>query len=117
MITPKAHGPSSLAPLQKTGLKVNSILKWFLPHALIAIALSIQLNALACNELELKPIIEKATNPHTEQGRQFKDAVEDGWSPVRVLFELTPKETHALLDDCRHEVDEYLNKIGYPPAH
>jgi hypothetical protein len=73
--------------------------------------------ALACNESELIRVINQTTDQKTPLGKKFKESVEDGWSPVRVLYDLTSKDSHPLLDSCRHELEEYLNKVGYPPAH
>jgi hypothetical protein len=65
----------------------------------------------------MQSIIDQVTDLKTPQGQTFKDKTEDGWNSLRALFDMTPKELHPLFDDCRHEVDEYLNKIGYPSVH
>ena len=72
---------------------------------------------MACDFKPLKLIIDQVTDLKTKEGQKFKEQMEDGWNSIRILFDMTPKEIHPQLDDCRHEVDEYLNKIGYPPVH
>jgi len=71
----------------------------------------------ACDFQPLKLIIDQVTDLKTQEGQKFKAQMEDGWNSIRILFDMTPKEVHPKFDNCRHEVDEYLNKIGYPPVH
>ena len=71
----------------------------------------------ACDFKPLKLVIDQVTDLNTPEGQKFKEQMEDGWNSIRILFDMTPKELHAQFDECRHEVDEYLNKIGYPPVH
>jgi len=71
----------------------------------------------ACEFLSLKAVIDQVTNPKGELGQRFKAQVDDGWNSERVLFEMTPKELHPQLDDCRPQVEEYLSQIGFPPTH
>jgi hypothetical protein len=74
-------------------------------------------SAQACEFTKVKSAIDQVTNPKEDVGKRFKALVEDGWNSERVLFDLTDKDLHPLMDDCRPEVEAYLNQLGYPSVH
>lgn len=89
-----------------------------LGSALLALASTVACTtALACDFKPLQLVINQITDIKTPEGQKFKAQMEDGWNSTRILFDMTPKEIHPQLNECRHEVDEYLTKIGFPPVH
>jgi hypothetical protein len=92
-------------------------LKQLLAAVTLVTSLCTSSASMACDFKPLKLIIDQVTDLKTKEGQKFKEQMEDGWNSIRILFDMTPKDIHPQFDECRHEVDEYLNKIGYPPVH